>query len=274
MTGAVDYGEIFSMKLGSSKKKGAVALIVVLFVIGSLGIMFGFPTGMEGVRVAIYNGSGVLPSSAVALLNMFRWMHAEANYVNHTEIQQGVLDEYDFVVFPGGSAYEYSSCLGTIGRNAVLDFITEGGSYFGICGGSLFGTDSYLGLFNGYTSDAVNGSDAKIIQMVVNTNSTGPDLSTEPLTYDTLYWSSGYFYSSNATYMSTVIPIAFYPQNNEPGMIACKYGNGSVFLSFPHPEYEEGSTRDGTDEFYYFHDPDSEWPLMLKVSLWLVEASQ
>jgi glutamine amidotransferase-like uncharacterized protein len=39
--------------------------------------------------------------------------------------------------------------------------------------------------------------------------------------------------------MSTVVPIALYPQNNEPGMIACRYGNGTVFLSFPHSEYEE-----------------------------------
>jgi glutamine amidotransferase-like uncharacterized protein len=262
------------MNLGLSKKKGAVAIIVVLFVVGSLALAIRYPTGMEGVRVAVYNGRGVLPSSAIALLNMFRWMNAEANYVNNTDIQQGVLDEYDIIVFPGGGATDYSLYLETTGRTAVIDFVAGGGSYFGICGGSVFGTNVYLGLFNGYASGAVNGSDTKLLRMIVNTNSTGPDLSGEPSTYDVLYWSSGSFYSSNSTYMSTVISIALYPQNNEPGMIACRYGNGTVFLSFPHPEYEEGSARDGTDQFDYYHDPDSEWTLLMKVSLWLLEASK
>ncbi|MFW9958398.1 MAG: BPL-N domain-containing protein [Candidatus Odinarchaeota archaeon] len=262
------------MKLDSSKKKGAVVLIVALLVVGSLALTVKFPTGMEGVRVAVYNGRGFLPSSSVALLNMFRWMNADANYVNSTDIQQGVLDDYDIVVFPGGSSFDYSNYLGVEGRNAIIDFVAKGGSFFGICGGSVFGTNSYLGLFKGYTSGAVNGSGIKLIPMTVNTDSTGPNLSTEPATYNLLYWNSGYFYSSNATYMSTVIPIVLYSQNNEPAMIACRHGNGTVFLSYPHPEYEEGSTRDGDSGFDYLSDSCSEWNLLLKVSLWLIQASK
>ncbi|MGY5880136.1 MAG: BPL-N domain-containing protein [Candidatus Thorarchaeota archaeon] len=262
------------MTIGVSKKKGIATLIVIVFAIGTLVLAIRFPTGMEGVRVAVYNDRGAMPSSSLALLNMFLWMNAEASYVNSTEIQQGVLDDYDIIVFPGGSSFDYHTGLGTVGRNALLDFVARGGSYFGICGGSKFGTDEYLGLFHGYASDAVNGSGAKVIPMIVNKNSTGPDLSNEPSTYDILYWNSGYFYSSNVTYMSTVIPITLYTQNNEPGMIACKYGNGTVFLSFPHPEYEENGILDGTDQFDYHNDLDSEWNLLLKVSLWLVEASR
>ncbi len=262
------------MTITVSKKKAIATLIVIFFAIGTLILAIRFPTGMEGVRVAVYYDRGAMPSSSTALLNMFRWMNAEANYVNSTEIQQGVLDEYDIVVFPGGSSFDYHTYLGTVGRNAVIDFIAGGGSYFGICGGSVFGTDSYLGFFNGYASGAVNGTGAKVIPMIVNTNSTGPDLSNEPATYDILYWNSGYFFSSNATYMSTVIPIILYTQNNEPGMIACKFGNGTVFLSYPHPEYEENGWLDGNDDFDNYNDPDSEWNLLLKVSLWLVEASK
>ena len=262
------------MALEISRKQGIAISIVIIVVVGSLAFLIPRSTGMEDVRVAIYNDRGVLPSSAVALLSMFRWMHAKANYVNSTEIKQGVLDGYDIVAFPGGDTYDYSLSLGSIGRNAISDFIAAGGSYFGICGGSIFGTNSYLRLFNGYVSGAVNGSGSKIIEMTINRNSTGPDLSTEPLTYHVLYWDSGYFYSMNESYMSTVNPIALYPQNNEPGMITCRYGNGTVFLSFPHPEYEENSARDGTDYFSVYNDPDSEWPLLLKVSLWLVDASK
>jgi glutamine amidotransferase-like uncharacterized protein len=259
---------------GISKKQATVVFIVLILVVGSLALTIRTPTGMEGVRIAVYNDHGVLSHSATALLNMFRWMNAETNYVNSTEILQGVLDEYDIVVFPGGPAYDYSISLGTVGMNAIRDFVAGGGSYFGICGGSIFGTKSYLGFFDGYASGAVNGSGVKIIQLMVNINSTGPDLSHEPLTYDVLYWDSGSFYSNNATYMSTVIPIMFYPQNDEPAMIVCNYGNGTVFLSFPHAEYEEESTIDGTDQFDYLYDPDSEWGILMKVSLWLVENSR
>ena len=53
-------------------------------------------------------------------------------------------------------------------------------------------------------------------------------------------------------------------------MIIFRYGLGTVFLSNPYPEYEEGNDRDGTMEFDYYNDPDSEWGLLLKISRWLV----
>ena len=249
-------------------------LVVLLLVVGSLTLVLRNPTGMEGIRVAVYSDTGVLPHSATALPNMSLLMNADANYVNSTEIQQGVLDGYDIVVFPGGPASDYFSSLGVTGGLAVCDFVEGGELYFGICGGSVLGTDYYLRLFHGYTISAVISSGVKIIQLIVNENSTGPDLSSEPSTYGLLYWSSGYFYSDNETYVSTVIPITLYPQNNEPSMIVCRYGAGTVFLSYPHPEYEEDSERDGTDQFDYYDDPDSEWNLLMKVSLWLIEASK
>jgi len=123
-----------------------------------LVLVIRLPTGMEGTRVAIYYDRGALPSSATALFNMYSWMNAETNYINSTDIQQGVLDGYDLVVFPGGSSYDYSGSLGSSGRNAICDFVANGGSYFRICGGSVFGTNLYLRLFNGYTSGAANGT--------------------------------------------------------------------------------------------------------------------
>ncbi|MDF1540957.1 MAG: hypothetical protein P1Q69_18825, partial [Candidatus Thorarchaeota archaeon] len=49
---------------------------------------------------------------------------------------------------------------------------------------------------------------------------------------------------------------------------------GTFCLSTTHVEIEENSDRDGTD--YYddnYNDPDSEWGLMLKISIWQVESS-
>jgi hypothetical protein len=148
--------------------------------------------------------------------------------------------------------------------------VRNGGSYFGICGGSLFATNAVLGLFNGSYSNPINGTEIFLTEMHVNQNSTGPDLSTEPESYWTMYWGSAFFYGTD---MSNIIPICTYPSNDRPGMIAFTCGEGTVFLSSPHPEYEEGDTRDGTGIHDYLNDPDTEWNLLLKVSRWLVDDS-
>jgi hypothetical protein len=91
-----------------------------------------------------------------------------------------------------------------------------------------------------------------------------------PSSLSVLFVTGRYFVPDEGEDM---IVIARYAHNNEPSMIATKYGNGCVFLSSPQLEYEENSERDGTDYKDHFDDPDSEWPLMLMVSQWLIESS-
>ena len=225
---------------------------------------------LHNVNVAIYFGDGSLGSSVMALKYMFLWMNATVELIDGAQIRNGTLDTYDILAFPGGSATSYVGDLEAEGLDIVREFVRDGGSYFGICGGAMFATNAALGLFNGSYSSPISGIDTYLTEMFVNRNSTGPDLSSEPDSYQTMYWGSAYFYSDD---MSGVIPIANYSLNNRPGMIALTYGQGTVFLSSPHPEYEEGDNRDGTNYCDYLSDPDSEWPLLLRVSCWLVNAS-
>lgn len=221
---------------------------------------------MESVRVAIYDGGGVLDSSKIALDNMFAWMHTEVGHVNETSIREGALADYDMLVMPGGGGY--GSYLREDGKDAIRQFVEDGGSYIGICGGSSFATNTGLKLFNGTYHGAIDGAGTFLMEMNVNTSSNGPDLSDEPESYVLLYWNSGYFTADN---MSGVVPIVTYPDNDLPSMVACEYGSGRVFLSSPHPEYEEGSNRDGVTSFDSLGDPDSEWGLILKVCRWLIQ---
>ncbi|MFX1431851.1 MAG: BPL-N domain-containing protein [Promethearchaeota archaeon] len=226
---------------------------------------------LRGVNVAVYNGNGALESSYVALKEMFEWMDANVNSINSDNILSGTLSDCDILVFPGGDTSLYQFYLGNEGIEIIRNFLLNGGSYFGICGGALFGTDG-LNLIDGSflpTNPEIPGG-IYIIEMNVNQGSTGPDLSDEPASYQLLYWSSRYYHSDN---MSNINPIMIYPHNNQPGMITFRYGNGAVFLSFPHPEYEENSARDATSDFDYLDDPDSEWNLLLKISVWLYFAS-
>ncbi|MFW9807456.1 MAG: BPL-N domain-containing protein [Candidatus Thorarchaeota archaeon] len=227
------------------------------------------PSDLSDAKVAIYGGVGILDSSKDALENMFLWMNASVDIIYAFQILNGTLDSYDMIAFPGGSAVSYSQGLGTEGLDILREFVRSGGSYFGICGGSLFATNAVLGLFNGSYSNPINDTNIYLTTMNVNQNSTGPDLSEEPESYRVMYWGSAYFYGD----MSNVIPICTYPSNDRPGMIAFPYGEGTTFLSSPHPEYEEGDTRDGIGTYDYLNDPDSEWNLLLKVSRWLIDES-
>ena len=231
-------------------------------------------TDLTGINVVIYNGRGTedLPSSYTALNALFTWMNATTEYVNSSQIRGGILSDFDIVVFPGGSETIYRLALHEDGMENIRQFVASGGSYFGICGGSTFATGSRLGLYDGYPNFDVPGfpDGIYLVNMTVNRASTGPDLSNLPENLLTLYWSSAYYEFENT---SEFIPIMMYPGTNMSSMFAFKYGNGTVFLSSPHPEYEEGDSRDGTSQFDYLDDPDSEWQMLLDVSLWLVQAS-
>jgi len=256
---------------------GFVALAVFLL---SCSLVFSIPIKTEAtkdatiihedlqdVEVAIYNGYGILGSSRLALNNMFLWMNATTRYVVGSDIRNGTLNTCDILVFPGGSAVSYRNDLEPEGLDIVRDFVRNGGSYFGICG---FATNAILGLFDGTYSNPVNGTGIFLTQMYVNHNSSELNMSSEPRSYQVMYWNSAFFYGDG---MATAIPIANYSNSNRPGMIAFRYGEGTVFLSSPHPEYEEGDSRDGTGFSDFLEDPDSEWSLLLRVSCWLVDAS-
>ena len=269
---------MFTQIVSPRNRKATLTIVMLLFIIlttipdgsGVSQNPSSNPSDLSDTSVAIYIGAGVLGSSALALRNMFLWMNATVSVVDGFQFRNGTLDSFDIIVFPGGSAVSFRDSLQSKGLDLVRDFVRNGGSYFGICGGSLFATNAVLGLFNGSYSNSINGTEIYLTEMHVNQNSTGPDLSTEPESYITMYWGSAYFYSDD---MSNVIPICTYPSNDRPGMIASTYGEGTVFLSSPHPEYEEGDSRDGNEQYNYMNDPDTEWNLLLKVSRWLVDAS-
>jgi hypothetical protein len=102
-----------------------------------------------------------------------------------------------------------------------------------------------------------------------NRSSTGPDLVNSPDNYTTMYYASQYFIPNEGVNVQVVATF----ESGKAVMIAFEYGYGTVFLSSPHPEYEENDDRDGTSDYDYLDDPDSEWDFLLSVSQWLIEAS-
>ncbi len=254
-----------------SRKSAIVASTVVIVLLVSSVVYFSIaqPRPLEGVSVAVYDDNGTTASSQFALEAMFRWMGATVTVISGDDVANGVLESYDIFVAPGGCWCD-ERCEILDDYEIVREFVLNGGSFFGVDSGASYADSYRLGLFNGLYHSDCNGSGDKLITMNVNRESTGPDLSEEPETYTLFYESAGYFLGDN---MTGIIPILTYTDTGYAGMIAFEYGNGTVFLSGPHPEYEEGSMRDNTDFWDSEPDPDSEWNFMLKVTLWLLEES-
>ncbi len=244
-------------------------IIVIILVSSGFYIVLSRPKPLEGVRVAVYDDHGTTAASQFALEAMFRWMGADVTVIGGDDVASGALNSYEIFIAPGGCWCD-ERCEILDDFEIIRQFILNGGSYFGIDGGASYATSYRLGLFDGVLYADCNGSDDYLLEMNVNRDSINPDLSDEPESYILFYEASGYFLADN---MTGIIPICTYTDSGYAGMIVFRYGNGSVFLSSPHPEYEEGSLMDGTDFWDTDPDPDSEWNLMLKIAEWLLEES-
>ena len=237
---------------------------------------------MSDVKVAVYNGSDKVHAvaSRIALVNMYEWMGATVDVLNGSYIRNHGLDGYDILAMPGDDPRGFGIDLRTNGTNVIRDFVANGGSYFGVCGGAMFacykgvfsGKDYYytLMLFNGQVRDPISGvENFEMTTLNINTSCSSVDLSESPDTLDVFYYSGGYYTPNEGQEMTS---IAQY-QNGLAAIITFQYENGCVCLSAPHPEWEENSDRDGTDYADEHNDLDSEWDLMKQISIWQVETS-
>jgi hypothetical protein len=123
---------------------------------------------------------------------------------------------------------------------------------------------------NGTSIEVTDLPDEVMTNVSINRDCTGPNLSDMPENLTVLFETGWYFVPHEG---QAITIIANYTHRNVPAMIAAEYGEGNVFISSPHFEYEENSDRDGTGHMDEYNDPDSEWPLLLTISRWLVDSS-
>ncbi len=91
----------------------------------------------EPYRIALYRDGGVFKKSydnVVKVLETDPGLQFET--VNGQQIRDGVLDRFDIVFLPGGSANKQIQSLQPEGMQKVKDFIMSGKGYVGICAGA------------------------------------------------------------------------------------------------------------------------------------------
>lgn len=107
------------------------------------------------IRVAVYDAGG---TGGKGVSNLRRILKTKNGFtlchVGPPDIRAGVLDQFEVVVFPGGSGSKQAAALGKEGRQAVRGFVESGGGYVGICAGAYLATAKYdwgLALVNAKT---------------------------------------------------------------------------------------------------------------------------
>ena len=94
-------------------------------------------------RAAIFRDSGASDTCALASLQILNNTAGfEAKYVSAQEIRDGLLKDFDVVLFPGGSGSGESKALGDEGWVELRKFLNDGGGYIGTCAGA------YMALVN------------------------------------------------------------------------------------------------------------------------------
>jgi glutamine amidotransferase-like uncharacterized protein len=245
------------------------------------------PTDLSGLKIALYYGDpSTSTSSRTALQFMLSWMNASVDVLYASDIIDGDLSGYDMLAVPGGWAGTYNVDLAGTGITEIRNFVRDGGAFFGVCAGAYFGCDKLLweggvleyplNLFDGYgvgpVEEIATWPNRDMTEIIINRTSPLIDLSGEPANHTIQYFGGPWF---DIAGKEGIHSLATYAANNESAMIAFEYEDGRVFLSGPHPEWEEDSDRDndiGWDNA--FDDFGSEWDMMLKVSLWLLENSR
>lgn len=241
------------------------------------------PTDLSGVNVGIFNLSYYDPrvnNSYTALINMFEWMNATVRFFNTTDIINGSLWACEVFAMPEGLGPILEHKLTDEGLQAIREWVAAGGSYIGVRGSAamavqysyfeLIWTEFKLAMINGTSYEVEDLNPTTMTNVTINKECTGPDLSDMPDRMQVLFKTGRYILPNEG---QELIYIANYTHNNLPAMVASYYGEGTIFISSPHFEYEENGDRDGTDYLDEYDDPDSEWPLILRITQWLVDST-
>ncbi len=216
--------------------------------------------GDTPVRVAVFQAKeGVGPSSENILVALEEPgdLGFHITRITAKEIRAGKLADIDVLVHPGGSGGKQGRGLEEEGREAVRQFVHQGGGYLGVCAGAYLATNDY--------SWSLNLIDAKVVDRKHWARGSGtvkvrfsPEGSAF-FNYDDDEMSLDYGqgpllarrewddpevpdYESLAIY-STEIAKKGAPKGIMVGnsaVVRAAYGSGRVFVISPHPEKTDG----------------------------------
>lgn len=258
------------------EKPWLIALVVVIVRCASSDTLQPIDDGMT--TIGIYADRGAANACVIAAENMFEWMGYTVERINAEAVNNGDIRHIDVFYFPGGSARPYIEDISEQGKDNIRQLVDNGCAYIGTCAGGLFAaeiqiwegtvyTEDHLGIFPGTGRGPVTEifPYPEIGMCQVNLIKPHSITNTQPDSVWILFYSGPCFEPHDG---ADVDIIGQYEITNQIALVACQYGDGRVFLTGPHPEWEEDSDRDSISYFDGFDDMGSDWDLMREATRW------
>jgi glutamine amidotransferase-like uncharacterized protein len=235
------------------------------------------------VTIGIYSGEGAAEGCVIAADSMFRWMGHTTKLIYSENFNTNKIQGIDIFYFPGGSTGPYLRDISTAGKALLLKTVEEGAGYIGTCAGALFAcetqiwegrniTSGQLGLFQGKGI----GPNPEIYPYpeigMCKVDFLEDNGVIESLDYEWIMFYNGPYFIPEENSNQMIVPVGNYNVTGRAAIIACEHGKGRVFLTGPHPEFEEDSRRDGLIHFKDYDDQGSDWPLMKQATDWCLRA--
>lgn len=207
------------------------------------------------IRVAIYQGPGTGGQGPISLLKRLNNPPLTTIApITPEQIRGGALTNYDIVIFGGGSGSKEAEAIGETGRQAVQEFVANGGGYIGICAGAYLATSGYpwsLGLVNAKTvSPKWRRGRASIKLELTATGQT--ILGQRAGEFDCLYANGPIVAPDTKPNLPAFETLAYYRTEvssngapvgvmlNSPAIFTGQYQQGRVVCVGPHPEQTPG----------------------------------
>ena len=212
-------------------------------------------TSPEKLWIAVYDAPGTAGPGIPKLHEHFdNHTSIELVRVSPADIAAGVLNQFQLVIFSGGSGSAQSKSLGEKGRQAVRQFIQEGGGYVGICAGSYLACDGFSWGLKVLDAKTVSSKWKRGRAMVkIELSKPGHNLLgklTHPA--DIKYANGPILAPANSAAIPDFQPLAFYRSEvaendspkgvmiNSPAVVSGLFGKGRVVCFGPHPEQTPG----------------------------------
>ena len=213
----------------------------------------------EAVRVGVYSHA-TNEAKAAGIVRVFTTILTPkkgfaVQRLKPEDIRAGMLTNLDVLIMPGGSGSKQATNLETSGREAIQQFVKNGGGYVGICAGAYLASSHYawsLNLINASVIDRQHWARGKG-NIILTLTDPGQKALGHPEKEVEVYYGQGPLYGRGtndalppfeelAIYKTEVakenVPPGV-PMGVMPGKTAIarsEYGKGRVICYSPHPE--------------------------------------
>lgn len=170
------------------------------------------------------------------------------------DVRDGVLKQFDVLVFPGGSGSKQATSLGKFGREQVRNFVRKGGGYVGICAGGYLAANNYewsLDILDADVIDRKHWARGRGTVQLAWARDAGKVVGA-PSTGSVLYANGPIYAPGNDPELGDFDVLATYrseinkngaPEGvmlDTPAIVRGSFGQGHVVCSSPHPEQTKG----------------------------------